>query len=342
MITERYQSNSRYIKIAKGRADSQTVKGLRAACRLQHLSYDTEKSYASWVRQYIGFYQSRSELKGRPATEVIRLFLSYLAEVRRVAASTQNQALNAVVFLYKHVFQKEVGDFSDFKRAKVSKKVPEVFGKQEVFKVIDLLPGMFQLMGGLMYGCGLRLMECCRLRIKDLDFARQRITVRQGKGKKDRSLPMPKAISERLRQQVASCLAIHVEDLAVRYAGATMEPALARKYRSAATDPGWQYLFPSSRLCSDEHGIKFRHHIHDSAVQRVMKRAIRLAGVVKAASCHTLRHSFATHLLESGYDIRKVQELLGHDDVRTTMIYLHVADTGAGVISPLDRPEKPS
>jgi len=329
-----------FIRRAKRRQpDSPKITAMRSACRLRHMSPRTEKSYVSWVRQYIAFYHDRPALKDHKATEVIKAFLSWLAEDRQVSASTQNQALNAVVFLYKYVVQSEVGDFKDFTRARVSKYLPAVFSVEEVRRVLDQLQGSYHLMGGLLYGAGLRLTECMHLRVKDVDFDRGIITVKMGKGDKDRTVPLPSTAVEALRRQLATVAAIHREDLARHYAGATMPPALARKYRSAATSLAWQYVFPSSQLCLDKQtGAYFRHHLDDSALQKAVKIAITRAGINKQASCHTFRHSFATHLLESGCDIRTLQELLGHKDVRTTQIYTHVvAKGGAGVVSPLDR-----
>ena len=329
-----------FIRRAKHRLpDTPKIIAMRSACRLRHMSHSTEKTYIHWVRQYIAFYQSRPALKDHAAKEVIHAFLSWLAEDRQVSASTQNQALNAIVFLYKYVIQIEVGDFKTFTRAKVSKYLPAVFSVAEVRRVLDQLPGTYHLMGGLLYGSGLRLMECMRLRVKDVDFDRGIITVKMGKGDKDRTVPLPAAAVEELRRQLATIAAIHREDLAKHYAGSTIPPALARKYRSAATSLAWQYLFPSSSLVVDkETGAFYRHHLDDSALQKSVKLAVTRAGINKMASCHTFRHSFATHLLESGCDIRTVQELLGHKDVRTTQIYTHViAKTGAGVVSPLDR-----
>ena len=329
-----------YIRRAKSRQpDSPKITAMRSACRLRHMATSTEKSYVSWVRQYIAFYHARPDLKDHPAREVIKTFLSWLAEDRQVSASTQNQALNAVVFLYKYVVQTDVGDFSTFARARVSKYLPAVFSVPEVRRVLDQLAGVYHLMGSLLYGAGLRLNECVRLRVKDVDFDRGIITVKMGKGDKDRTVPLPAVAVEELRRQLATVAAIHREDQARHYAGATMPPALAHKYRSVATSLAWQYLFPSASLTLDkETGAYFRHHLDDSALQKAVKLAVTRAGINKMASCHTFRHSFATHLLESGCDIRTVQELLGHKDVRTTQIYTHViAKSGAGVVSPLDR-----
>lgn len=263
------------------------IKALRAAVRLQHYSDKTADSYSGWAWQYMEFYRLRQNLHGQSATEVIKAFLTFLAEERRVAASTQNLALNAVVFLYKHVIQAEVGDFSQFVRAKRPKNLPVVFSRAEAKRVISLLPEPYALMAALLYGSGLRLMECCRLRVKEIDFDRASLHVKFGKGKKDRIVPLP--------------------------------------------------VFPASQLCVDKAtGCFYRHHLHESALQRQVKLAVRRAKVNKMATCHSFRHSFATHLLESGVDIRTVQDLLGHDDIRTTQIYLHVMSRGAGVVSPMD------
>jgi integron integrase len=313
------------------------IKALRAAVRLQHYSDKTADSYSGWAWQYMEFYRLRQNLHGQSATEVIKSFLTYLAEERRVAASTQNLALNAVVFLYKHVIQVEVGDFSQFVRAKRPKNLPVVFSRAEAKRVISLLPEPYALMAALLYGSGLRLMECCRLRVKEIDFDRASLHVKFGKGQKDRIVPLPVSAVDRLRAHVARAEALLADDLAHGYEGSTMEPALARKYRNASKELAWQYIFPASRLCVDKPtGCFYRHHLHESALQRQVKLAVRRAKVNKMASCHSFRHSFATHLLESGVDIRTVQDLLGHDDIRTTQIYLHAMSRGAGVISPMD------
>jgi len=287
----------------------------------------------------MAFYYCRPELKESPARQVINAFLAYLAEDRQVSSSTQNQALNSVVALYKHVVQIDIGDIGQFPRAKVSKYLPAVFSQREVKLVLDQVPGMCHTMALLLYGAGLRLSECCRLRVKDLDFDRGVIFVKMGKGDKDRTVPLPSTAIDELRRQVASVAAIHREDLADNYDGTTIPPALARKYRSAAKELTWQYVFPASQRCLDKTlGVYRRHHMDDSVLQKKVRVAIRRAEINKKAGCHTFRHSFATHLLESGCDIRTVQELLGHSDVRTTQIYTHVlAKGGAGVVSPLDR-----
>jgi integron integrase len=312
---------------------------LRSALMLLHRSRSTIATYCNWVAEYMAFYHCTPVLANQPAPAVINAFLTYLAEDRQVSASTQNQALNAVVSLYKHVVQIDIGDIGKFPRARVSKYLPAVFSVEEVSRVLDQIPGFFHTMALLLYGSGLRLNECVRLRVKDLDFDRGIITVKLGKGGKDRAVPLPVAAVEELRRQLAAVAAIHREDLAAGYDGATMPPALARKYRSAASSLAWQYVFPAAGRCVNrELGTYHRHHIDDSALQKKVKTAVGRAGIAKQAGCHTFRHSFATHLLESGCDIRTVQELLGHKDVRTTQIYTHViAKTGAGVVSPLDR-----
>ena len=272
------------------------------------------------------------------ATEIVA-FLSWLAVDRRVSASTQNQALSAVLFLYGQVLGLDIGPIEHVPRARMPDKLPVVLSREEIGRLMKHVDGMMWLIVALLYGTGLRLEECLELRVKDLDFDRNQIVVRRGKGQKDRVTMLPAAVKERLAAHLLTVKRQHERDL-TRGEGRVVLPfALDRKYPGAPTEWGWQFVFPASRICRDpKWGPPSRFHLHESAVQRAVTNAVRRAGLTKHASCHTMRHSFATHLLEDGYDIRTVQELLGHRDVRTTMIYLHVMNRGAlGVRSPFDR-----
>jgi integron integrase len=313
----------------------EVAENMRNVMRFKHYSLRTEKSYLGWIKQYALFCQGHASLS---AEEKIRAWLTYLATARDVAASTQNQALNAVVFLYREVLKQEPGDFSAFGRAKRGRKLPTVLSRQEAAALVAHLSGQHWLICSLLYGAGLRLMECLRLRIKDIDFDRGQIVVREGKGAKDRITMLPKVAVEPLRSHIDNVLRIHRLDLAAGFGHASLPHALARKYPNAAQEIGWQFLFPATNRCADPRtGEIRRHHLHDSAVQKAVKQASRAAKITKQAGPHTLRHSFATHLLEGGYDIRTIQELLGHKDVSTTMFYTHVSAAGsAGAVSPLD------
>jgi integron integrase len=304
--------------------------------RVKHYSYRTEQSYINWIKRFILFHHKRHPLE--LGEKEIYNYLTYLAQKAEVAASTQNQALNAIVFLYREVLHKELGDFSSFAQAKRPSRLPVVFTQQEVKQVLSFLEGDYRLMAGLLYGAGLRLMECLRLRVKDLDFGYRQITVRDGKGEKDRVSMMPQSLVPGLTVQIEKVKHLHEIDLMEGFGTVYLPYALASKYPSAAKELGWQFLFPSVKRSKDPRsGAEQRHHFDSTNLQRAVKQAIRQAGIHKHASCHTFRHSFATHLLENGYDIRTVQELLGHSDVRTTMIYTHVLNKGGlGVKSPLD------
>jgi integron integrase len=309
---------------------------VRTVIRLRHYSLRTEQTYVSWIKQYIFFNDKRHPAE-LGAAEVTR-FLSHLAVSRRVAASTQNQALAAILFLYRHVLKQDLPWLEDVERAKRPKRIPTVFTRTEVKAVLSHLTHTNWLMASLLYGAGLRLRECLTLRVKDLDFQYRQILVREGKGDKDRKTMLPSSLIEPLRQQLSRVKALHQRDLRIGFGSVYLPYALARKYPNASRDWSWQYVFPSAKLSNDPiSGEKRRHHVMESALQRAMKDAIRAAGINKPGSCHTLRHSFATHLLEDGYDIRTVQELLGHKDLNTTMIYTHVLNRGGrGVKSPLD------
>jgi len=308
---------------------------MRDIIRTKHYSYRTEETYLDWARRYILFHQKRHPTE-MGATE-IQVFLAHLASERRVAASTQNQALSAILFLYREVLHKEIEPVL-LSSAKRPERLPTVLTHEEVLHVINHLSGAHKLMAQLLYGSGLRLMECIRLRIKDIDFEYKTITVRDGKGEKDRVTPLPDTITADLKRQMERARILHEQDLAEGYGEVYLPDALQRKYPNAARDLLWQYIFPAARRALDPRsGVERRHHLDETALQRTVKQATQKAGLHKRVSCHTFRHSFATHLLQNGYDIRTVQELLGHKDVRTTMIYTHVLQRGGlAVKSPLD------
>ncbi len=326
--------------------NQQIIDKLREKIRLKHYSLATEKTYVGWARRYIAFHAERVQAgKAETGALEVTAFLSWLAVQKRVSASTQNQAMNALIFLYGHVLETPLGDI-DAIRAKRSRRIPVVFTRQEVAAVLDQLSDTFWLMASLLYGSGLRISECLRLRVKDVDFDRRTITVRRGKGDKDRITCLPGSLVFALQQHLDEVRQIHQRDFAAGI-GASMDEALVRKYPQAPLQWGWQYVFPASAPTAwtrDRLGTrhpapgteKRRHHLHDSALQKAVKRAIHRAGIAKPAGCHTFRHSFATHLLEAGSDIRTVQELLGHKDVRTTQVYTHVIGQASGVRSPLD------
>ncbi len=309
---------------------------VRQAIRTRHYSDRTEKAYIHWIKRYIFFHDKRHPQEMAEAE--IACFLSSLATTGRVSASTQNQAFNALLFLYDGVLNKKIGLIDGVVRAKRPQRLPVVLTKDEVKKVIDQINGVPRLMAILLYGAGLRLMECCRLRVKDIDFSRNEIVVRSGKGNKDRYTMLPSAVRESLMQHLRGAKLRHENDLKKGLGRVSLPNALDRKYPNAGKEWGWQWVFPATSHYTDEvTGEKRRHHLHESVLQRAFKEARMKAGVFKPAGCHTLRHSFATHLLENGYDIRTVQELLGHNDVSTTMIYTHVLNRGGkGVRSPAD------
>ena len=309
---------------------------MRAVLRLKHMRVRTEAAYVSWVRRFILFHDKRHPKD--MGAEDIRAFVIHRAVRDKVAASTQNSAFNALVFLYRHVLKQPFPDLGELERAKRPRRVPTVFTMEEVTTVLAQLTGVHRLMASLLYGAGLRLMECVRLRVKDVDFAYHQITVRDGKGQQDRVTILPQSVDETLQRHLAKVKLLHEEDVAEGYGEVYLPYALARKYPHAGTSWVWQYAFPASRRSIDPRsGIERRHHLSEAVLQRAVKRAIHQAKIPKRGSCHTLRHSFATHLLERGYDIRTVQELLGHKDVSTTMVYTHVLQRGGkGVRSPLD------
>lgn len=304
--------------------------------RARHYSRRTEKAYLGWVRRFISFNGGRNPADLDPS-EIAR-FLTMLAVQGRVAASTQNQAFSALLFLYRDTLGLALEGLKDTVRAKRPVRVPQVLSVAEVRAVLRHLRGAARMMAILMYGSGLRLLECARLRVKDIDFDRGEITVRDGKGQKDRVTVLPGRVAGVLRAHIARVKRLHDADLHIGAGRVELPHALDRKYTGAAQEWGWQWVFPASRLYADARtGERRRHHLHESVLQRAFHDAVRTAGITKPATCHTLRHSFATHLLEKGYDIRTIQELLGHSDVSTTMIYTHVLNRGGmGVQSPAD------
>jgi integron integrase len=303
--------------------------------RFRHLSLRTEQAYRNWIKRYILFHdkQHPRELDA----EAVRAFLTHLAVNDRVSASTQNQAFNSLLFLYRHVLNMKF-DVTGVERARHSRSLPVVFTKAEATAIVSRMRGARRLIAGLLYGSGLRIMEAVRLRVKDVDFARDEIVVRDGKGEKHRVTMLPRALKHHLKLQVDAVQKLHKSDLQNGHGDVHLPYALERKYRNASKEFIWQYVFPAEKLSVDPRtGRTGRHHISEQNVQRSVKEALRKAGVHKKGTCHSFRHSFATHLLEDGYDIRTVQELLGHKDVRTTMIYTHVLNKGGrGVRSPLD------
>jgi len=312
---------------------------LNVVMRRRHYSIHTERSYAEWVRRYVHFHkmQNRHELMQNKDRKV-EDFLTHLAVNGKVAPATQNQALNALVFLYRHVLKDSLGENIRAERAVRKIRVPVVMTRDEVTRVIAAMGGVPQLVAKLLYGSGLRITEALRLRVQEIDFAMKQLTVRSGKGDKDRITTFPVSIIPLLQNHLEKVRLLHRKDLAEGYGEVYLPPALAKKYRKAAREWGWQYVFPSSNLSTDPHsGVVRRHHIDPSVVNKAIRRAVRLVGIDKRVTSHTFRHSFATHLLQRGTDIRTIQALLGHNDVKTTEIYTHVLKQGGhGVVSPLD------
>ncbi|MEE4354596.1 MAG: integron integrase, partial [Desulfatiglans sp.] len=319
----------------KGAWEEQSDRMLRML-RLKQRSYRTEQSYMGWLRQFYSRFEGMD-----PAnldTSHMVDFLTALAVEKGVAKATQNQALNAILFFYRHVLEKDVGDIRDTVRATAKRRLPVVLSLQEVHRLIDQLSGVNQLMARVIYGGGLGMNECTRLRIKDLDFERSTLFVRSGKGDKDRMTIMPESVKTDLQEHLEDVRALHEKDREKNLAGVSMPNALGRKYPNAATSWEWFWVFPSKSLSVDprSHTVR-RHHRHPSNLQRAIGPAAKRAGIAKHLTVHTLRHSFATHLVEKGYDIRTIQELLGHKNLQTTMIYTHVAKKNIfGVKSPLD------
>lgn len=310
---------------------------VRGKIRLKHYSIRTEQAYVDWIKRFILHFDKKHP-KDLGALEVEQ-FLTYLAVQGKVAPSTQNQAKSALLFLYKEVLGVDLPWLDDVERAKAPKRLPVVLTPMEVQEILSHLDGTPHLVVSLLYGTGMRILEALRLRVKDVDFSRKEILIRDGKGFKDRVTMLPGVLIEPLKLYLKRVKDLHEKDLAEGYGAVYLPYALSKKYPQAEREWAWQYVFPSARLSVDPRsGETRRHHIQDQAIQRAVRQAVRDAGLTKPATPHTLRHSFATHLLEGGYDIRTVQELLGHSDVSTTMIYTHVLNKGGrGVMSPLDR-----
>ena len=309
---------------------------VRSKIRIKHYSIRTEETYIGWIKRFIFFHNKRHPLTMKEPE--IESFLSHLSVERHVSASTQNQALSAIVFLYREVLEIQLSDKMKFSYAKKPKKLPVVLTREEISRLLPLIPIQWSLMGHLLYGTGMRLMEAVRLRVKDVDCAQHEIIIRSGKGNKDRITMLPDRLLNELKKQLEKAKGLHEKDLAEGFGAVYLPDALEKKYPNAAKSWGWQYVFPSGKRSIDPRsGIERRHHVYEKGMQRAMKQAVRDANITKPATPHTLRHSFATHLLDLGYDIRTVQELLGHKDVATTMIYTHVLNRGGkGVKSPLD------
>ncbi len=312
---------------------------LRSCIRVKHYSIRTEEAYVHWIKRFIRFHYHRKPELIRE--QDVNRFLTFLAVSRQLSASTQNQATSAILFLYREVLNKPLDWLNFVPHAKKPQRLPTVFSRQEVTAVLLQLEGTKWLMASLLYGSGLRLTECIRLRIKDVDFDQRQLLVRNGKGDKDRVTLLPESLISHLQNHIHRVRVLHQNDIKEGYGAVHLPYALQRKYPHADREFYWQYLFPSSKRCMDPRSkMVWRDHVDEAVLQRAVKEAIRRSGITKPGSCHTLRHSFATHLLENGYDIRTIQELLGHRDVSTTMIYTHVsAKRSNGVRSPVDHLE---
>lgn len=310
---------------------------VRDTIRLKHYSFRTEETYVQWIRRYILFH-NKQHPKNMGVPE-IEAFLSHLATVGQVSAATQNQAFHALLFLYREVLHHPLDSSVNALRAKRSRYLPTVLTQSEVLSVLQELSGVYHLVVKLLYGCGLRQTECLQLRVKDLDFAQTQLLVRNGKGMEDRVTMLPLSVIDLLQAHLKLVKHRHQQDLECGYGSVYLPFALEKKYPNASREWGWQYVFPAEQRSRDPRsGSIRRHHLNESGLQKAIKRAVCAANIHKRVGCHTFRHSFATHLLENGYDIRTIQELLGHKDVRTTMIYTHVLNRGGrGVQSPLDR-----
>ena len=309
---------------------------VRNAIRARHYSLRTEEAYVGWIRRYILFHGKRHPMEmGEPE---INAFVTHLAVEGPVSSSTQTQALSALLFLYRHVLEKELPNLGSVIRAKTPGRMPTVLTRAEVRSILGKMYGTPRLVATLLYGTGMRLLEALRLRVKDVEFGNNRILVRDTKGNRDRVVPFPAVVRAALPNWLSRVRRIHTDDLARGFGGVFLPDAIARKYPGAERDWGWQYVFPGERISSDPRSqLERRHHLHETAVQRALRSAVVDLGISRRVSCHTFRHSFATHLLEEGYDIRTIQELLGHQDVKTTMIYTHVLNRGGrGVRSPAD------
>ncbi len=310
---------------------------VREQLRMEHYAYRTERTYLMWMKRFVHFHDRRDP-REMGAAEV-RAFLGYLADQRNVAAATQNQALCALVYLYHRVLEVDLGDLGEVAWVKRPARLPDVLTASEVYDLLGKLTGVQQVIGRLMYGTGMRLAEALRLRVKDIDFERNQILIRDSKGGKDRVAALPMMLVEELRAQLVHAKALHDQDLKDGYGSVELPYALARKYPRLPWSWHWQYVFPSVKLSQcPRTGVVRRHHLYPNIMQRSVREAARVCGIKKHVKTHTLRHSFATHLLEGGTDIRTIQDMLGHDDLNTTMIYTHVVKNGPyGVMSPLDR-----
>jgi integron integrase len=312
------------------------LRQVRETIRVRHYSLRTEESYVYWIRNFLRFHSFRNPKQLQES--YLSKFLSHLAIDQKTAASTQNQATSALLFLYRNVLQQNLEWIYNIQRAKTNFKIPTVFSRAEVRNILNQLEGTIWIMASLLYGSGLRVMECLRLRIKDIDFHSKQIVVRDGKGARDRVTLLPESLIAPLKKHLQRVKSLHDIDLNEGFGKVYLPLALQRKYPNAHSEWSWQYVFPSSKRSMDPASNQMRrHHVDESVLQRAIHKAIRTCGIIKPGSCHTLRHSFATHLLESGCDIRTIQELLGHKDVSTTMIYTHVTKKGgAGIKSPFD------
>ena len=323
-------------EIIKHKKPRKLLDQVRDVMRLKHYAYRTERTYTGWIKRFVLFHDKKHPKEmGEPEVEA---FLTWLAVEKKVSKSTQNQAFNALIFLYREVLKCPLEGRIDAVRSFKKQRLPIVMSKEETQRVLNAMNGTTQLMAKLLYGSGLRLMECIRLRVKDIDFEINEIRVRSGKGDKDRLVPLPDSIKSTLKTHLERVKLIHERDLAKGYGKVYLPNALERKYPKAGKEWEWQYIFPSSKLSNDPRkNVIRRHHMDPSSLDRAIKRAVRLAGITKRVSSHTFRHSFATHLLQTGTDIRTIQSLLGHNDVSTTMVYTHVLRQGGqGVKSPLD------
>ena len=317
-------------------SDLNVIEKCRRTIRARDMSRKTEESYLSSIRRFLAYWRARGD---KPSKEMaIAEFLTHEAVDRNVSGSTQKAELNGIIFMYKQVYGVDVGVIGDYVRASKPTRLPVVYTQRECLAALDQLQGVYRMMGGLLYGAGLRRGECISLRVKDIDFETDQIVVRQAKGKKDRVTMLPRFVKEPLQAHLVGVKQLHESDLARGYGRINLPNALDRKYPNAGKEWRWQYVFPSQKLSRDPRSkLVGRWHIHEDSLARAVKAAVDAAGITKRAGCHAFRHSFATHLLLAGYDIRTVQELMGHGDVRTTMVYLHVLNRGGkGVQSPLD------
>lgn len=322
-------------KIVRVNTNPKLLDRVRFTLRVNRYSKKTEEAYVKWIKEFICFNNKKHPLD--MDKEYVERFLTHLAVKRLVSASTQNQALAGILYLYKNVLEREVGWLNEVVRARKSKRLPVVFTKGEVKDIITYLEGTPKLVTSFLYGSGLRLGEALRLRIKDINFDQRQIIVMEAKGNKDRVTALPNTIVPELKEHLNEVFLLHKKDLSVGKGKTKLPYALAEKYPNAANEFHWQYVFPANKFVKDkDSALVYRFHIHESTIQKAIRKAVRKAKVLKMGSSHTFRHSFATHLLEAGYDIRTIQELLGHSSVKTTMIYTHVANLGAGIKSPLD------